>query len=89
MDTEWGKLLVAKKDISPGLHQVVRRIRAISLLKIYTIYKLSTLLSHNPTKTTTEERMSAIEKSAEGKSYREIAEITGISKSQAAEIVKK
>jgi hypothetical protein len=25
MDTEWGKLLVAKKDISAGLHQVVCR----------------------------------------------------------------
>jgi hypothetical protein len=34
MDTEWGKVLVAKKDISVGLHQVVCRIRAIILLKI-------------------------------------------------------
>jgi DNA invertase Pin-like site-specific DNA recombinase len=38
--------------------------------------------------TTTEERISIIEKNAEGKSYREIAEITGISKLQAAEIMK-
>jgi transposase len=39
--------------------------------------------------TTTEEHISIIEKkNAEGKSYREIAEITGISKLQAAEIVK-
>jgi hypothetical protein len=39
-------------------------------------------------KTTIEGRTSVIRKSAEGKSYPEIAEITGILKSQAAEIVK-
>jgi hypothetical protein len=39
--------------------------------------------------TTTEEFISVIEKkNAEGKTYGEIAEITGISKLQAAEIVK-
>jgi hypothetical protein len=35
-----------------------------------------------------QERILVIEKNTERKSYREIAEITGISKSQAAEIVK-
>jgi alkylated DNA nucleotide flippase Atl1 len=38
--------------------------------------------------TTSEECISVIEKNAEGKSYREIAELTGISRSQTAEIVK-
>jgi transposase len=38
--------------------------------------------------TTTEERISVIEKNAEGKSYREIAEIAGISKLQAADVMK-
>jgi hypothetical protein len=38
-----GKLLVAKKDISAGLHQVVCRIRAIILLKIYTSFQPSYL----------------------------------------------
>jgi DNA-binding NarL/FixJ family response regulator len=38
--------------------------------------------------TITEERISVIEKNAEGKSHREIAEISGISKLQAADIMK-
>jgi DNA-binding NarL/FixJ family response regulator len=38
--------------------------------------------------TTTEERISVIEKHAEGKTYREIAETAGISKLQAADIMK-
>jgi hypothetical protein len=38
--------------------------------------------------TTAEERISVIEKKVEDRSCREIAEITGILKSQAAEIVK-
>jgi transposase len=38
--------------------------------------------------TITEERISVIEKNAEGKNYREIAEIAGISKLQAADIMK-
>jgi transposase len=38
--------------------------------------------------TIAEERVSVIEKKAEGKSYREIAEISGISKSSITEIVR-
>jgi transposase len=38
--------------------------------------------------TTTEERVSVIEKNAEGKSYLEIAEIAGISKPHVSDIVK-
>jgi hypothetical protein len=38
--------------------------------------------------TTTEECISVIEKNAEGKSYRDIAKITGIPMSRAARIVK-
>jgi hypothetical protein len=37
---------------------------------------------------TTEECIPVIEKNAEGKNYREIAEIAGISKLQAADIMK-